>query len=106
MDYILLTLIILTWVTLGWHIKTTGDIYRAQATQTDKLIQIVMRDEVEVISPVEGQLKLVLFEEEPYCWRCAEYGDDPYENPVVCECGVCEDCEHAKDCPVIGAEEE
>jgi len=89
MDYVLLTLFILTWVTLGWHIKTTGDIYRAQADQTDKLIQIVMGGE-----------------EEPYCWRCAESGDDPYENPVVCECGVCEDCEHAKDCQATGAEEE
>lgn len=64
MDYILLTMIVFTWLALGWHIKTTGDIYRAQADQTDKLISIVMRDEVEVISPDEGQLKLVMFAED------------------------------------------
>ena len=40
MDYILLAMILLTWVALGWHIQTTGDIYRAQADQTDKLITI------------------------------------------------------------------
>lgn len=64
MDYILLTMVLFTWLALGWHIKTTGDIYRAQADQTDRLISLVMRDEVEVISHEEGQLKLVMFTED------------------------------------------
>lgn len=65
MDYVLLALIVVTWFALGWHIKTTGDIYRAQADQTDQLIQLVMdnrKDKEEVISIDEGQLKLVIFE--------------------------------------------
>ena len=41
MDYILLTLIFITWSALGWHIKTTGDIYRTQADMTDNLISIL-----------------------------------------------------------------
>ena len=67
MDYILLTMIVFTWFALGWHMKTTGDIYRAQADQTDQLIQLVMEnreDEVDVISPDEGQLTIVMFAED------------------------------------------
>tara|TARA_R110001583_G_scaffold5919_12_gene31134 strand:+ start:19 stop:1623 length:1605 start_codon:yes stop_codon:yes gene_type:complete len=35
------------------------------------------------------------------CWRCIEYGD---MKVAVCECGVCEDCEHGRDCDVNNAE--
>ena len=64
MDYTLLMMIFFTWAALGWHIKTTGDIYRAQADQTDQLIDLVMRDEVEVITADAGQLRLVMFQED------------------------------------------
>tara|TARA_B100000686_G_C16799304_1_gene984776 strand:+ start:1980 stop:2129 length:150 start_codon:yes stop_codon:yes gene_type:complete len=47
MDLVLLSLIVLTWVALGWHIKTTGDIYRAQADQTDRLIEIFVSPKCE-----------------------------------------------------------
>ena len=35
------------------------------------------------------------------CWRCIEYGD---MKVAVCECGVCEDCEHGRECDVNNAE--
>lgn len=45
------------------------------------------------------------FDDDVYCWRCSQVSvSNPklnYRRPVVCVCGVCEDCEHAVDCPII-----
>jgi hypothetical protein len=48
MDLVLLSMIVLTWLALGWHIRTTGEIYRAQADQTDNLIKILTSSKNEV----------------------------------------------------------
>jgi hypothetical protein len=50
MDLVLLSMIALTWVALAWHIKTTGEIYRAQADQTDTLIKIFTSSKSEILS--------------------------------------------------------
>jgi hypothetical protein len=47
MDLILLWAIAGCWVVLAWHIRTTGQIYRAQADQTDFLIKLMGKDKID-----------------------------------------------------------